>query len=50
MKFYTLEEMTDKHVGKRGTPAREKFEAEVKAALTDSTIPNQRAVSFKSVR
>ncbi len=26
MKTYSLEEMTDKHIGKRGTPEREAFE------------------------
>lgn len=32
MKHYTLEEMTDKHIGPRGTLQREQFEAEVEAA------------------
>ena len=42
MKFYTLEEMTDKHIGKRGTPARESFEADVEAALVGATIKEAR--------
>lgn len=42
MKFYTLEEMTDKHIGKRGTPARESFEAEVEAALIGASIKEAR--------
>ena len=42
MKFYTLEEMTDKHIGKRGTPERESFEAEVEAALIGASIKEAR--------
>ena len=42
MKFYTMEEMTDKHIGKRGTPARESFEAEVEAALIGASIKEAR--------
>jgi hypothetical protein len=30
MKIYTLEEMIDKHIGKRGTPNREDFEKKIK--------------------
>lgn len=33
MKFHTLEEVTDKHIGKKGTPARDEFEAKIEAAL-----------------
>lgn len=44
MKFYTLEEMTDKHIGKRGTPARESFEADVEAALIGASIKEARKV------
>ena len=29
MKIYTLEQLTDKHIGKRGTPEREQFEFEL---------------------
>lgn len=42
MKFYTLDEMTDKHIGKRGTPQREMFEAEVEAALIGASIKEAR--------
>ena len=42
MKFYTLEEMTDKHIGKRGTPERESFDAEVEAALIGASIKEAR--------
>ena len=42
MKFYTLDEMTDKHIGKRGTPQREAFEAEVEAALIGASIKEAR--------
>ncbi len=42
MKFYTLEEMTDKHIGKRGTPERESFEAELEAALIGASIKEAR--------
>lgn len=42
MKFYTLEEMTDKYIGKRGTPEREDFEAEVGAALIGASIKEAR--------
>lgn len=42
MKFYTLEEMTDKHVGKKGTPERVCFDAEVEAALIGASIKEAR--------
>ena len=42
MKFYTLDEMTDKHIGKRGTTQREAFEAEVEAALIGASIKEAR--------
>ena len=29
MKFYTIEEMKDKHIGKVGTPERDKYEQEL---------------------
>lgn len=29
MKMYTLEEIKDKHIGKRGTPRRDKYEYEL---------------------
>lgn len=33
MKFFTLEEITDKYIGGMGTPERKAFESDVKAAL-----------------
>ncbi len=42
MKFYTLEEITDKHIGKIGTPARDAFDAEVEAALIGARIKEAR--------
>lgn len=33
MKFYTLEELEDKHFGPVGTPRRDAFESEVKEAI-----------------
>lgn len=33
MKFYTLDEVIDKHIGKRGTPERENYERIVKKGL-----------------
>lgn len=38
MKFYTHDEMLDKHVGKKGTVARDNFDAEVEAALIGASI------------
>ena len=29
MKFYTEEEILDKHIGKKGTPKRDQFEADL---------------------
>ncbi|MBD5257464.1 MAG: helix-turn-helix transcriptional regulator [Barnesiella sp.] len=42
MKFYTLEEMTDKHIGERGTVEREEFDAAVEAALIGASIKEAR--------
>lgn len=36
--YHTLEEITDKYIGKRGTPERESFDAEVEAMLTALAI------------
>lgn len=33
MKTYTLEELTDKYIGKIGTPERDKFEADLKEEI-----------------
>lgn len=38
MNFYTNEMMLDKHIGKKGTPARDNFDAEVEAALIGASI------------
>ena len=42
MKFYSLEEITDKHIGKIGTPERDAFDAEVEAALIGASIKEAR--------
>lgn len=42
MKFYTLDEITDKHIGKSGTPERESFDAELEAALIGASIKEAR--------
>ena len=33
MKTYTLEELTDKYIGEKGTPKRDKFDADLKTEL-----------------
>lgn len=33
MKTYTLDEVTDRFIGKKGTPERDEFDAEVNAAV-----------------
>ena len=38
MKTYTLEEITDKHIGKIGTPKRDEFENELRLDLLGQTI------------
>ncbi len=38
MKTYTLEEMTNKHIGKIGTAKRDAFESELKLDLLGHTI------------
>jgi len=35
MKTYTLDQVTDKLIGKVGTPKRDKFEKELQAELRD---------------
>lgn len=42
MKFYTHDEMLDRHIGKKGTKARENFDAEVEAALIGASIREAR--------
>lgn len=38
MKTYSLEELTDKHIGKKGTPKREDFEYELRIDLLGHAI------------
>jgi len=42
MKLHTLEEITDKHIGKSGTPEREKFEFDLKMDLIGEMIKRTR--------
>jgi DNA-binding XRE family transcriptional regulator len=41
-KYYSLEEITDKYIGVRGTAERESFEADVEAALIGAAIKDAR--------
>jgi HTH-type transcriptional regulator/antitoxin HipB len=41
-KTYTLEEMTDKYIGKKGSHEREKFEYELKADIIGDIIKQTR--------
>ncbi len=42
MKTYTLEELTDKHLGKKGTQKRDTFENELRLELLGQTIKQVR--------
>lgn len=42
MKTYTLEDITDKHIGKRGTTKREAFENELRLDLIGEAIRQAR--------
>lgn len=42
MKTYSLDEMTDKYVGKKGTPKRDNFENELKLDLLGQAIKQAR--------
>lgn len=42
MKTYTLEELTDKHIGKKGTKKRDEFENELRLELLGQTIKQVR--------
>jgi DNA-binding XRE family transcriptional regulator len=42
MKTYTLEEMTDKYIGKKGTVKRNTFEEELRLDILGQTIRNIR--------
>lgn len=41
-KTYSLDEITDKHIGKRGTPKREAFERELRLDLLGEAIRQAR--------
>ena len=42
MKTYTLEEVTDKHIGKKGTPKRDAFDEELRLDLIGYKIKDIR--------
>jgi len=42
MKTYSLEELTDKHVGRKGTPRRDDFEYELRLDLLGQAIKDAR--------
>lgn len=42
MKFYTEEQILDKHIGKKGTPKRDKFEADLHSFLIGEAIRKAR--------
>lgn len=42
LKTYSLDEITDKHIGKRGTPKREAFEKELRLDLLGEAIRQAR--------
>ncbi|MBV6640269.1 MAG: helix-turn-helix transcriptional regulator [Cyclobacteriaceae bacterium] len=42
MKTYSLEELTDKHIGKKGTPKRDTFEYELRMDLLGKAIKDAR--------
>ena len=42
MQFYTQEQMVDKHVGTKGTPARETFDEQVEMMLVGEAIRKAR--------
>ena len=42
LKIYSLEEVLDKHIGKNGTPKREKFEFEVQMGVIGDMIKRAR--------
>lgn len=47
-KVYTEEEMLDKHIGKRGTEAREKFEDKFNTFLLGEALREARCKNEKS--
>ena len=42
IKFYTLDEVKDKHIGEVGTPHRDKYEAELQSFLIGEAIKKAR--------
>ena len=42
LRIYSLEEITDKHIGRRGTPKREAFENELRLDLLGEAIKQAR--------
>ena len=42
MKTYTLEEITDKHIGRKGTPERDRFDFELKLDVLGEMIKRVR--------
>lgn len=40
--FYTLDEIKDKHIGKAGTPQRERYEADLQSFLVGEAIKKAR--------
>lgn len=42
LKTYSLDEITDKHIGKRGSPKREAFENELRLDLLGEVITQAR--------
>lgn len=43
--WITLDELTEKYIGKKGTQERESFDADVEAALIGASIKNARKAS-----
>ena len=50
MKFYTEEEILDKHIGKKGTPKRDQFEADLNSFLIGEAIKQARKANNGSQR
>lgn len=42
IKFYTLDEIKDKHIGMKGTPERDSYEAELQSFLVGEAIKQAR--------
>ena len=47
IKFYTLDEVKDKHIGEVGTPHRDKYEAELQSFLIGEAIKKARITFFE---